>query len=601
MSKDTNLVIDRDLIMNKASLNKILQDVYDVEQRISDTLDNEHKLNVSIELNESQLTNIQNSLKRINSDLHVNLQLDRKSTLKLEQEIQRIKTSIDMNVNAQSSMGGKNPQSNPTNILNQINEFTGKVEETKSTFENLNSYVDLVMGFSFKNVTDFATKLSRGFSRLLPVTAILLGAFEGIPYAVNRWKEYQAYEAERPKKLNFNSEGQKEVFKSHLNRYFELQNKASSQKDTIPFGKNIMVEYPNIKALSSEEQKEFNNLDDILRSRGGIEVYKEYIDYKKIDSNGVEQSYMVPNAYYEEHSVKLNELFDNLTLKEVEFLEQLRTEIGEIYELFGDISDYQVFSNLANEIKTSGTIESVLFLSDQIKELTVSASAYKEIGSFIQLKDNFKDEKERVTQEKEKIGEKAWGSVDLKVREDIYNNYDEYKGNEKSYLEKFRNRKNEGFKIIPEDKFGDIIKYFDLVDEIQELEKHDGIFSEGDKIIQNYGKQIALLKELTNEYVVAASGIKIFDEALKSVSNNISNAQTNLSLATSDAWKIQASKNVISQMGQESILLEDKIASIQQQMVNLIETHGVSEFTFEKLYMPSPGDEDVSGIRDMVR
>ncbi|MDP5273672.1 glucosaminidase domain-containing protein [Chengkuizengella axinellae] len=556
MSNHSKLIIDTELMTNKASFNKILQDVKELNDEISTMIDLEYDLKMNIEYNPNQTKNIQNSINNMNTNLKLELQLDKRSLLAVEHEIQRLKTSIDVNVNTSPS---KENSSTPMNILDQMNSFFDNFESMQSSYQNFTNYVDSVSSFNVGSINNVISKVVKNLGKLSLVTAGLFVAFEGIPWIVNKYKEAQEREtrrnATRHEGLVFNSTEEIDDFKLRFNRLKELQiKKLEDQYNSLP--KDEFNEYVSLQ--NSLYRDGFNIDPDI--------AYAEY-GYKDDPTNRHEKPKIAEVDFYDEESIK--KLKERLVI-------QLDIDTSKIFDMFEEIQNYDLFSGLVNKISYSGAYDSTGFLSREIESsMNIIPTVYDGYNLLKekQVKLDKENEKSKLTIE----------SKEESLRLDSgYSNY--WIDNFKEEYIKNRENRTEFLNEYDKKDVKDFADSFEI--HLQGLDEYDKLSEDILKVSEYLGQQTLKLKELNSAYLVAASGINLMEGALKKLRSNVSHAENVLTLS-SDSNKLEASKNLFSAMVKESEALKLQLYGVQQSMKEIEKARPNDDFSIEHLYNPN--------------
>lgn len=111
------------------------------------------------------------------------------------------------------------------------------------------------------------------------------------------------------------------------------------------------------------------------------------------------------------------------------------------------------------------------------------------------------------------------------------------------------------------------------------------------QFLQTVTESITKYKELYTQYLVSASGVQIYEAALRGLNSSVAHSQSIFNLAApsaDNAAKIQASVGLIGNLAKVTRVYHEELASVQSNMNDIQTKHPGQDFSTNGLYNPGP-------------
>jgi hypothetical protein len=460
------------------------------------------------------------------------------------------------------------------------------------TGANVGSNVVSRLMTGFGNLLKTVGRLVLVFGRLSAIGAVVGGAIWGISALMKVADKAKNDSMDRLNK-QFETKESKETFLNDVNRFAEVQKQygpmASKETTSEYFAlRSKMRDYgltPNTrwgrvmpneysyyrKDFNGERQKGVVNLND-------PKTIDEMVKHKQANQQGLSTV-----AYEYENARTIANLSDYT---------MIQMEINELTDRHNKLSEYGQRVSLFNNLKFSGATDSVSFLVAEIEALKPvidesNASFEKLMARREELVGQDTKARLLVERQAEQLS-KAIGAnksadmasvkeIDIafaKAKEsgDIEGFIKNYKGEERNdYESSYADAKFEQYKL-------------------EEAQK--GLTEEIDKTILSNIEQINTFKSLSQQLLVASSGVQLLSGALKGIRSDVSHAQSLVSLATNDEDKVQRTVDLMGVMAQEASIYEAQLGAVQRKIEEIKSANPEQNFSIDALYNPIGGLTD---------
>lgn len=309
------------------------------------------------------------------------------------------------------------------------------------------------------------------------------------------------------------------------------------------------------------------------REKDGFSLFDETYDEFKLRSGAISENTGVLGKVWEEANKGALNYANTISI------------VTAIQERLAKVTTAQNIESSLNSTRFMGAEDSSGYISGELTNVQRSMSLmnndYKELKNQKDLiTDNILKNQTRLTEAQDALMSIDGGSKKISEIQEAFNSAKEA-GSASTFSTQY-----EALDSNPESQA--IHNYAkSLADSSMSSDALEGANKSIDDITNSITQQISTLKQLQVAYVVASSGMGVFEGALKRIKSSVADAQTTFNLAEGYDNQKAAMENMFSSMAGEARMYQEQLDSAQKTINSIVSSNPHQDFSVAALYSPT--------------